>query len=921
MKTAYKIQLREGAIPVSLTAPRKVPLPLMKELKKTLDQMLLQEVIARVDEPTEWCSALVVVPKPDGTLRICVDFKPLNKYIQREIYPMPVTEAIFGRLGKAKIFSKIDAKHGFWQCPLDEGSQKLTTFITPFGRYYFRRLPFGINAAPEFFQKRMCEILEGLEGVECNIDDCLIYGQTREEHDQRLHTVLTKLSAAGVTLNEAKCEFHKQQIKFLGHVIDEKGIRVDPDRVKAILKLGTPRNISELRSFLGTVNYLSRFTPQLADSSRALNDLLCKGNEFLWGHLQEEAFQKIKRMLAEAPILAWYDPRRPTVISADASSFGIGAVLKQQHKDGNFRPVAYASKSFTKSQQNWAQIEKEGYAITWACERFRDFVMGIPVHLETDHKPLVPLFTSKPLDELTPKMQRMRMRLMQFNFTIDYVPGKTLGAADILSRHPAEPEGPADIIDEEIHMFVNVMMTGLPVTDERLAEILRAQQEDPICGAIMEYNENGWPRREQLHQDLLPFWPHRDVLMLEDGLLLKGTRIVIPKPLRSFIMDQIHKGHLGVVKCRARARDSVWWPGISKDVETRVQQCPECIQERTNGHEPLLPSEFPQRPWQKVAMDFFKSANKWYLVVTDYYSRYPEIVTMQNLQEETMINHLMSIFSRHGTPETVYTDCGTQFGTLLASKFRKFAKEWGFIHITSSPKFPQSNGFIEAMVKITKRTMVKAAEVYLALQHYRATPLSNGFSPAELLMGRRLRTTLPLATSKLKPQIPDEQQLRKKEEQRRATQKRNYDDHHRVHDLPALQPGDTVWIIDLRRLGVVEALADTPRSYIVKTAKQTVRRNRYHLIPWGGTPPRLNEEADELEDQLTPWREPTMVVDEPGPLLDNDQSHNPEISLGGPTEPTDGMGKGPIAVSPGPVEAGYRTRSGRLSKPPVRLNL
>ncbi|XP_064469961.1 uncharacterized protein K02A2.6-like [Ornithodoros turicata] len=244
-----------------------------------------------------------------------------------------------------------------------------------------------------------------------------------------------------------------------------------------------------------------------------------------------------------------------------------------------------------------------------------------------------------------------------------------------------------------------------------------------------------------------------------------------------------------------------------------------------------MPSPFPERPWQEVVVDLFYLSDKWFLLVTDYYSRYPELAPLTNLTSSAVIDHLKSIFARHGTPEVLISDNGPQFRRLLGSDFATFAKEWSFGHRTSSPRFPQSNGFVEAAVRVIKLSLKKSDDVYKALQSYRATPLGNGFSPAELLMGRRLRTSLPTAASLLSPKTPVRNQLRQWEERRIEMQKINYDQRHGVRTLPPLRQGERVCITDTRSSGVVQAPVTAPRSYNIQMDDGVLRRNRYHLTP------------------------------------------------------------------------------------------
>ncbi|UYV69132.1 K02A2.6-like [Cordylochernes scorpioides] len=856
----YEIKLKPGAKPYAVHTPRRVPIPLMEKLKTRLEELEKAGIIAQVNVATEWCAPTVIAGKPNGDIRLCVDLSRLNEHVQREVHPMPVVEHMLGQLGEARFFSKLDANSGFHQIPLSPDCQHLTTFITPFGRYKYCRMPFGISLAPEYFQRVMSIILQGMDGVMCYLDDILIFASDSKTHDRILRLVLRKLKEAKVTLNKAKCVFGVPRINFLGHILDEDGIRPDPAKIEAVAKMPAPTDVHGVRRFLGMVNHLGRFVENLSEIVAPLNQLLVKGQDFVWDCSQERAFRKLKELLTTQPILAAYDVRKPTMVSSDASSYGLGAVLKQEGKNGIWRPVAYSSRTMTPTEKRYAQIEKEALAITWACERFQDFLLGKRFRIETDHKPLIPLFSTKELSSLTPRLQRFRMRMMRFGFEIVHIPGKELLDADALSRQPLlTTEGGEN--ERQTSAHINAVLSSITDKDEMLTKIFEAQQEDTTLKAVVNYLEQGWPDKKKMSQALLSYWHVKDELGVQNGLLMRSCRLVIPASMKLEILDKLHAGHFGITKTRLRARETVWWPGISEEIAETVRKCSVCIQEAVSKHEPLIPTNFPTRPWQKIGMDLFKFENKWYLVVIDYYSRYPEMVQLDRLTASVVVRSCKSIFARHGVPETVVSDNGTQFGA--AREFANFARQYGFTHVTSSPRFPQSNGMAEAGVKIAKLILKKNQDPSLGLLEYRSTPLENGYSPAELLMGRKLRTTLPIAPENLNPKLVDSQTLKRKEGRRRKDMKSRYDRRCGATDMEELSEGDTVWITDMRTWGIVKKKASTPRSYMVDTPVGTLRRNRFHLrkgvtVQYPADPSTPTFSGEELVDNEKP-----PVVDYP----------------------------------------------------------
>ena len=543
----------DGNFSPVIQAPRKVPFALREKLKDELDRMMRLGIIDKVDGPTDWVSNLVIVEKPNGKLCVCLDPRDLNQAIKRQHYQLPTAKDILSQMAGAKYFSKLDASSGYWQLKFDEQSSKLLAFHTPFGRYKFKRLPFGVNCASEIFQAEVTEILEGLEGCANAQDDIVVWGDTKDNHDRRLKNVLSRIRFSGYKLNRSKCIFGSNQITYLGQLLTSEGVKADSQKVSAILSMPAPENRSDLQRFLGMVTYLGKFVPNLSEVSAPLRVLLEKDIVWSFDTPQQQAFQELKLIITNAPVLKYFDPKLPIKVSSDASKSGLGATLEQKHGD-NWYPVAFASRSMTSSGTNYVQIEKEILSTVFACEHFNAFLYGQRFLVENDHKPLKDIF-QKPVLKSPPRIQRFLLRLQKYQFTTNYIPGKDMVVTDTLSRAYLSNTSTPEIDTSDMTRYVRFLISNLPISDDKLLQFQRETSRDPALEKLRGYTEKGWPQEKKdvdslVHSLILSctFSCTTNIAMKSllqiNGLLLRNERIIVPTTMRQEMRTKIHAGHL-----------------------------------------------------------------------------------------------------------------------------------------------------------------------------------------------------------------------------------------------------------------------------------------------------------------------------------------------------------------------------------------
>ena len=465
--------------------PRPVPFAIKDAISQELNRLEKQGTISPVTH-SQWATPIVPVPKKDGKFRLCGDYKvTVNQVLMVEEYPLPTPDELFTTLAGGKVFSKLDLSQAYLQLPVDKESKQYLTINTHQGLYEYNRLPFGVASAPAIFQKLMDTVLQGVSGVICYIDDILVSSADEDSHLRALEEVCNRLEKHGFRLKLEKCEFLLKSIEYLGHVVSKDGIHPVPSKVEAIVKAPTPANVQQLRSFLGLINYYGKFIPNLATILRPLNVLLQVNKVWKWSPECAKAFQETKDQVISAGVLTHYDPSLPITLAADASAYGVGAVISHVFSDNTERPIAFASRTLTTSEQNYAQLEKEALALIFGIQKFHRYLYGRKFTLITDHKPLTTILgPKKGIPSLAAaRLQRWAILLSAYDYSIQYKSTTDHGNADGLSRLPLPLTSPTT--DTQGAATFNIgQVQALPVTFQH---IQKATRRDKILGKVYRY--------------------------------------------------------------------------------------------------------------------------------------------------------------------------------------------------------------------------------------------------------------------------------------------------------------------------------------------------------------------------------------------------------------------------------------------------
>jgi hypothetical protein len=640
----------------------------LAEIKRQLADFLAKGYIEPSSSP--YGAPVLFVSKKDGGLRMCIDYRALNKLTVKNRYPLPRIDDLLDQLQGAKVFSSLDLQSGYHQIRISDQDVPKTAFRTPMGHYQFKVLCFGLTNAPATFQSVMNNIFRKYLGkfVLVYIDDILVFSQTPEQHVEHLKLVLRLLRDNHLYAKMSKCELNRPELKFLGHVVGQEGIKVDPAKTAAVSDWPVPTDVKQLRSFLGLANYFRRFMQGYSKLTQPLTRLLRKGVVFAMSDECLQAFEGVKFALTTAPVLAMPDYSKRFEVVCDASLIGIGAVLLQEG-----RPIAFESRALNSAERNYSTGDQELLAVVHALHAWRCYLEGVECTLVTDHCPLTYLKTQP---NLSRRQTRWSEFLQRFTHEWQYRPGRT-NVADPLSRSPG---------------LVSVLYQCTVVTEP--AGLSAMQQQIQAAYALDAQFTDAQFTSQLVHRDGL--WWHEDALVIPDSADLR-------KQCLQELHDVPYSGHVGVNKTYRSVSRLYWWPTLRRDVKTYVKSCPACQHNKASNQKPaglLQPLQIPDRRWQSVSLDFItqlpktKSGHTAIMVFVDRFSKMVHFVpTVTKVKAEQctrlFVHH---IFRLHGVPRELVSDRDTRFTSHF---WAEVMARIGSKRCMSTAFHPQSDGQTE----------------------------------------------------------------------------------------------------------------------------------------------------------------------------------------------------------------------------------
>ena len=727
---------------------RRQPYQLRDKIKAKLRSMEKEGLISKVDEPQEWLSNIVITPKPNGDVRICLDAREINKALIRTKFAIPTVDSLIDEIGDSDVFSKIDLKEAYTQIELDDESKKLTSFISEDGVYNFNRLIYGIHDAGDIFQLCLESKISDIPGIKCISDDIIVYSKGIENHKRILETLFKRLNENGFKVNGKKCIIAQSSISFFGIVLSKNGIKPDPKKVECLSNANPPQNVSELKSFLGLCTYMSRFIENYSHKTTPLRELLKKNSKFIWTERQQNSFNQLKAELTSDTVVSFFDPHKPITVWVDASNYAVGGILLQPDQNGYQRPVCYTSRALSNSEQKYSVTEKEALALVHCISKWHVYLYHAEFTAIVDHNPLKFIFSSR--TRATPRIERWQMKLQSYRFTVQYKQGSK-NIADYISRIRNNPETVEPLTSE----YANFIVTNSIPHSMSLQEIREASKsDDEITKISNALKSNNW-------SDLSKYKTYKHEFCEINDIILRSNRIFIPKSLTEKIMQIVHRSCLGIVKLKNILRSKVYWYNMDKDIENLIANCSSCQKlSKTQKPTPVKMTELPKSPWEHIAGDFYGTlpTGEKIIVITDLFSKFPIVRITKSTTYQVISTILDDLFSLFGYPNKMTTDNGPPWDS---HEFEAFFKSRGIKHNPSIPYWPRSNGQVERfMPNLSKlirhsydaRTDWKDTLRSMLLNYRNCVHPATNEKPSSLFFNREINTGIPSANPVTSPQ-------------------------------------------------------------------------------------------------------------------------------------------------------------------------
>lgn len=743
------LKLKSDSKPKFLSV-RQVPLALKDKVKDEINRLLLNKRIEPI-KFSQWGTPVVPVLKQDGSVRLCGDFKvTLNPYLEIDHFPLPHIDSILDTLKGGEYYSELDLKEAYLQAPLDPSSQELTVITTEFGIFKYLYLPYGVSSGPGSFQRLMNKKLSHIPNVIVFIDNIYIRGSDFNDMCKTLEVVLTILKESGLKLKPEKCKFFKTSIVVFGYKVNKEGISIIKENVNPIINLQPPESITMLRSFLGKINYYARFLKNMATIIAPLNEML-KSGKFKWTKESQYSFELIKKKLSTAQSLHHFDASLPLILSCDASSVGISAVLSNRGSDNVVRPIAFASKKLNDTEQKYCTLDKEAMAVVYGVTKFYNYVYGREFELETDNAALVRIFgPTKAIPKMAAKrLQHYAIFLSAFTYKIRHIPSNK-NPADYLSRQPETDETTQKLI-KNLEINTNYIdITEKPVINWEIVQT--ETNKDILLSQVIRYSTDGWPDIKLMDDKIKPYFMRRNEISIDRNCLFWGHRIIIPTVIRDKVLIELHKSHFGSTRMIEIAKSYFWWPKLNEEIVEISKQCENCLAYRNAPAKTSLKTwPIPPSCWYRIHADYLGPFHgKMFLVVVDSYSKWPEAFQMTNIGSFLTIQKFKEVFLRFGFPIHLVTDNGASF---KSKEFQGFCETLNIQHTSTPVNHPATNGAAERFVETFKSNVKKIMDsgktldyaVNIFLADYRVTPhKSTGVSPARLMLGREIRSRFSL---------------------------------------------------------------------------------------------------------------------------------------------------------------------------------